>query len=365
MLSIFIAICGIFLTIFFVVGVHEFGHFIIARLMGIKVLRFSFGFGKPLWRWQDKKGTEYVIAALPLGGYIKMLDENEGNVAENDLPFAYNRQPIYKKMAVILAGPVFNMIFAFILYWLLFIIGFTTLVPIIGKITPHSIAANARLQPQQEIVSINHHPVLSWTSVSMRLFFNVGKKGTLTIETKERVSSQEETHLLNLSHWQMDELQPDPLASLGIIPYYNSTEPEKNPIRKIQYSPLIALSHAWQNTYDFTYINLFILEKMLTGSLSTKSLSGPITIFSSAGHALNSGLLPFISFLAFLSISIGIINILPIPGLDGGHLLFQLIECVTRRPVSLRVQFFCYRIGMIFLVILIIQAFVNDLLRFF
>ena len=450
MLSIAIAILGIFLTIFFVVGVHEFGHFIIARLVGIKVLRFSFGFGKTLFHWYDKKGTEYVIAAIPLGGYIKMLDENEGSVAKEELPFAYNRQPLYKKAAVVIAGPAFNMVFAFVLYWLLFVIGFITVVPVIGNVTPHSIAAEAGLKPQQEIVRINNKPILSWTSVAIRLLSSVGEKGQLSIETKDLASSRTETHILNLSSWKMDELQPNPLDSLGILPYAPvippvignisdespaaksklkigdkiisidkkpvkdwmevmmaiATHPEEyipftvmrdkkmqtflvgidsqydyfkkigylgigstfvwpeNLIRKIQYTPIAALSHAWQNTYDFTYINFLIFGKMITGKISVKSLGGPITIFSSAGSALNSGLLSFISFLAFLSISIGFINLLPIPGLDGGHLLFQLIEFVIRRPISLRVQFFCYRLGIILLLILITQALVNDFLRF-
>jgi len=449
MLSFVIGIAGILLTIFFVVGVHEFGHFFVARLVGIKVLRFSMGFGKALFRWHDKKGTEYVIAAIPLGGYVKMLDENEDPVDKSELHLAYNRQPVYKRAAVVIAGPFFNLLFAFLLYWLMFIVGFTVIVPVIGKITPHSIAADAGLKPNQEIVRIDNKSVLSWTSISIRLMPHIGEKSVLTIETKNPVSSHTQSHRLDLSGWQVNDLQPEPLESLGIIPLepvipsvITKIEPNSpaaksslkpadkiisindQPInswneamafitlhpdqsfpftikrngkietffvnigsktryfkkfgylgietqfewplnlrRHVQYRPIEALSHALQNTYDFTYLNFLVFEKMLTGKMSLKSLGGPITIFASAGGALNSGLLPFVSFLAFLSISIGIINILPIPGLDGGHLLFQFIEFAIRRPIPLRIQFFFYRLGIILLFLLITQALVNDILR--
>src|SRR5580693_3341072 len=151
-MDIMISIFGVMLTIFLIVGIHEFGHFIVARMCGIKVLRFSIGFGKPLYHWYDKKGTEYVLAAIPLGGYVKMLDETEENVSSDELHLAYNRQPLYKRIAVILAGPFFNFIFAFVIYWFIFVIGFTTLIPLIGKVLPGSIAANAGLKAQDEII---------------------------------------------------------------------------------------------------------------------------------------------------------------------------------------------------------------------
>jgi regulator of sigma E protease len=449
MITTLISIFGILITIFFVVGIHEFGHFFVARMLGIKVLRFSIGFGKSLFRLHDKKGTEYVFAAIPLGGYVKMLDESEGEVAKEELHLAFNRQPIYKKMAVVLAGSLFNLLFALILYWILFVIGFVTVIPITGKIIPDSIAAQAGLLPNQEIVRINNKPTLTWTSVAIRLTSQIGNKGKFSIETKNLNSPVVIEHKLDITHWHVDELQPDPLKSLGIVPYepdvpavigkispdspavkanlktgdkiisidnksiqnwievmtviaahpdetlpftvirngktekilvsidyqriyfkkigYLGAAPQfefpDKLLRKIKYPPITALSHAFQNTYDFTAINFIILGKIITGKVSFKSLGGPITIFSTAGNALNSGLLPFISFLAFLSISIGIINVIPIPGLDGGHLLFQLIEFVMRRPVSLRVQFLLFRFGMIFLFLVITQALVNDLLR--
>lgn len=449
-MSLIISLFGILLTIFLVVGVHEFGHFIVARLSGIKVLRFSIGFGKPLYRWYDKKGTEYVLAAIPLGGYVKMVDEREENVLASDLPYSFNRQPLYKRIAVICAGPFSNLIFAALLYWLLFVIGFTTIKPIIGEVTPNSIAAMAGLKPQQEILQIDHEPTSGWYAVIIRLFEHAGDQGTLQIQATSPNATQSTNYQLNLASWKMDELKPDPLKSLGIEPYApkipavidviqpNSPAeqaglkpkdqiiaignqsikdwmeivniiafaPEQtlefhiirdkkemtlpvtigvkhaffvkkygylgmmphyvlppNLLRHEQYGPIAAIPKAYSQVKLFTHMNFIMLEKLIEGKVSLKSLGGPLTIFESAGTALNNGIIPFMSFLAFLSISIGIINIFPIPGLDGGHLLFQIIELIIRRPLSERTQILLYRLGLILLMLLIAQAITNDILR--
>jgi len=450
LLNILISIIGIILTILFIVGIHEFGHFIVARLVGIKVLRFSLGFGKALFRWHDKKGTEFVLAAIPLGGYVKMLDESEEKVTKNELHLAFNRQPLYKKIAVVIAGPLANFIFSFVLYWLLFVVGFTSFIPLIGNITPHSLAANAGLKPQDEILDINNKVTRDWNSVVIRLMTYLGEKTQVAIKTQQFNSHTILQHTLDLTHWQMNNLKPDPLKSLGIEPYQpkisliigallpNSPASQsglqindmilsigqqhiKNweqlitfvamhpaetflfkikrqakilslPVtigykydglfqkhgflglspqfkwpagllRKIQYSPLTALAPAKQEVVDFTTLNFQFLGKMLTGKVSLQGLGGPITMFESAGTALNNGILPFISFLAFFSIAIGVINVLPIPGLDGGHLLFYFIEFVTRKPLSLRIQTLFLRLGIIALLLLVTQALVNDIMR--
>lgn len=364
MLNFIIAIIGIILTIFIIVGFHEFGHFIVARMVGIKVLRFSIGFGKTLFRFFDKRGTEYVIAAIPLGGYVKMLDSTEENIPEDQKPFAYNYQPIYKKMLVVLAGPFFNFLLAFLIYWLIFMIGFSSIVPIIGTVQPNSIAAKAHLKPNDEIVSINGKTTLSWTSVMMKLLIYVGDKAQIQFETKQPNRNITEKHTLDLTHWYLDPLKPDPLKSLGITPYQPTTRPWPTSfIRYNQYGPFASIPHAFENTVNYIELNFILLGKMVLGKISLKSMGGPITIFESAGTALTVGMLPFMSFLAFLSIAIGAINIIPIPGLDGGHLLFNFIEWVTRKPLSLKVQFFLYRLGFLLLLLLIIQAFINDFMR--
>lgn len=451
MLSLLISIVGIILTLLIIIGIHELGHFLAARCLGVKVLRFSLGFGKALWRKTDKRGTEYVIAAIPLGGYVKMLDEDEGPVPDNQLHLSYNTQPFYKKFIIVAAGPLSNLILAFVLYWLLFIIGFNSIAPVIGNIIPQSIASQAGLKPNQEIVSVDNKTTTGWMSVIIRILSHTGETGSLPIETKSfNVSSPIYPYTLDLQNWHMDNLKPDPLESLGIVPYeptipaiigkVETNSPaaksqlqigdkitaidgkpiqnwldmltiiEKNPsqqliftldrdakhqvvpvtigyqrdmllkkhgylgimpqfklpegmLRKVQYGPLTAISHAWQNLCDFTFLNLNLVGKLLTGKASLKSLGGPISIFQSAGIALNQGITSFMSFLAFLSISIGIINIFPIPGLDGGHILFQVIEVIIRRPIPQKYLILFYRLGVILLLLLIFQAVTNDILR--
>ncbi|HSW69102.1 MAG TPA: RIP metalloprotease RseP [Gammaproteobacteria bacterium] len=452
MLNLVVSIVGIFITLLLIIGIHELGHFLAARLLGVKVLRFSIGFGKALWSRFDQKGTEYVIAAIPLGGYVKMLEEdNENKLSQNELKHTFSRQPFYKKFIVIIAGPLANLILAFVLYWILFVVGFTSIAPIIGKVTRNSIAASAGVPPNTEIISIDGIPTSSWMGVMIRIMSRTGDTNTLQMKLKPIHQGAAEIYELDLGNWHMDDLKPDPLESLGLEAY----EPEipaiieeittgspaakaglkkddkilalngkkinnwielaseidqhpsenltlniqrkgkifaisvmpdyhrdflfkkhgflgispqfkwpENLLRNNQYGPIAALSRAWQNTYDFTDLNLAIMGKLLTGKMSIQSLGGPLSIFQSAGTALNQGITPFLSFLAFISISIGIINVFPIPGLDGGHLLFQTIEAILRRPIPPVVQEFCYRLGLVVLLLLIFQSIINDVLRF-
>lgn len=218
-MTILVSILGILLTIFFVIGTHESAHFFTARLLGVKVIRFSIGFGKALFRWHDKKGTEYVLALIPLGGYVKMLDENEEAVAADQLPFAYNRQPFYKKFLIVLAGPLVNILSAFCLYWVIFVIGFVTIKPIIGNITPRTIAAEAGLKANQEITGVDHRNITSWTGVLFRVMAHIGNRDSVSIQTEDLSDKKKDSFTLDLSNWHMNELNPDPLASLGIVPY--------------------------------------------------------------------------------------------------------------------------------------------------
>lgn len=448
--NLLLSIVGIIITILLIVGIHELGHFLVAKACGIKVLRFSIGFGKALWKRCDKQGTEYVFAAIPLGGYVKMLDESEGDVPPDQVHLAFNRQAYWKKMAVVAAGPLMNLLFAFVIYWALFTIGFVSIAPVIGNVTKDSIAAEAHLQPQQEIIAIENKPMHNWMSVIVDLLGRAGETRSITFSIQSPGSTTPMPYHLNLTTWHMDDLRPDPLASLGIEPYEPtipaivgnvlSDSPaakaglkSQDEIIKIdnvsmkdyidvvtqvyhhaddtltftvkrnnhlltlpvtighkrtlflqkhgyigissnfewpkallhvnKYSATQALARAGQEVMTFTNLNLIILGKMVTGKISLKSLGGPITIFESAGSALNNGFIAFSSFLAFLSISIGVINILPVPGLDGGHLLFQTIESIMRRPLSQRSQLFFFRLGLAFLLLIMIQALMNDIWR--
>lgn len=457
MLSLFISIISIFITIIFVVGTHEFAHFIVAKMLGVKVLRFSIGFGKPLFRHIGKSGTEYIFALIPLGGYVKMLDELEGKVPKEELHLAFNRQPYYKKFLIVVAGPLMNLLCAVFLYWLIFIIGFVAIKPIIGNVAPNSIAAQAGLKANQEIVAIDHHPTRTWTSVILRLLRHAGNEDTVTIEVKNLANKNANTqitdsHTLELSNWSLEGLNPDPLQSLGIKPFEPSIplkidviakkspaegsllrvgdvitavnqqsiqnweelmsiisqhpdqtldftvnragkaltvpvmlghhtsilmhktgylgigpifEPPATLIQTIQFSPLAAIPHAFQEIWNFTYFNVMIFGKMLTGKISYQSLGGPVTIFETAGKALNYGLIAFLGFLAFLSVALGVINLLPVPGLDGGHILLYTIEAIIRRPLPLNVLVLLYRLGFLLIFLLIFQAIINDISRLF
>ncbi|MDX1902404.1 MAG: RIP metalloprotease RseP [Gammaproteobacteria bacterium] len=364
MVSVSIFILSFLLTILIIIGLHEFGHFIAARLLGVRVLRFSIGFGRVLFSKFDQTGTEYALSAIPLGGYVKLLGEEAGEkVPKAYQAFTFHHQAFWKKFIIIAAGPLVNFVLALFLYWLIFMIGFTSVLPVIGKVTPHSIAAEAGLLPKQEIIQIDHTPVSSWMSVVIRILSHTGNRDTLIVTTRSSLGMTQE-HILNLTTWKMDNLNPDPIGSLGIEVYApkSGTLPP-HMLHHNQYGPVQAFSHAWQNTRDFIWLNFDFILKLITGKVSLQSLGGPISIFSTAGAALHEGLVAFMSFLAFLSIAIGIINILPIPGLDGGHLLFQCIERVIGRPIPDRIMLIAYRLGIVFIILLSIQAIFNDIMR--
>jgi len=367
-LSLLVSIIGIIITIFFVVGTHEFAHFIVARWLKVKVLCFSIGFGKTLVRWHDRKGTEYRLALIPLGGYVKMLDETEAPVKAEESQFAFNRQALYTKFLIVAAGPCMNLFCAFVLYCVIFMVGFTAIKPVIGNVAANSIAAVSGLTSNEEILRVDGSEAMTWTSVMLRLLLHLGNQDVASIEVRNMATMHTSTHSLNLSHWQLNKLNPDPLASIGITPSILPIPYIKVPpylLKKIQYGPMKAIAKAGQEVQDFIYFNAILFGKLITGKLSLESLGGPITIFEGAGSALQYGLLPFMGFLAFLSISIGIINFLPIPGLDGGHLFIYVIESIIGRPIPEKILLLLYRFGFILIFLLVIQAVFNDLLRLF
>lgn len=452
MLAILISVISILVTIFFVVGSHEFAHFIMARALGVKVLRFSIGFGKTIYKRIGKSGTEYVLALIPLGGYVKMLDENEEEVPKSQLHLAFNRQPYYKKTLIVLAGPLMNLLCAVVLYWLIFVIGFVSIKPIIGSVTEHSIAAEAGLHSNEEIVAVDGYRTRTWTSVILRLLRHAGNEDTTQITVKNVNQATLTTRTLNLAGWNLEGLNPDPLLSVGIKPLEpdiplridviakdspaansslqvgdmivainqqpiknwemlmrmirehgdetvsvtvkreNKTktfpvhigyerdllwhkvgylgigprfEPPANLLQPIHFSPIEAIPQAFEEIWNFTYFNFMIFGKMITGKVSLQSLGGPVTIFETAGKAMNYGVIAFCGFLAFLSVALGVINLLPIPGLDGGHVLLQTIELIIRRPIPVNMLIFVYRIGFLLIFLLIFQAIINDIARMF
>jgi regulator of sigma E protease len=365
--AIFVFVAGIFFTIFLVTGIHETGHFLAARFANVGIERFSFGFGPVLFARRDKRGTEYALSLIPLGGYVKLLDEESNtSLSEKQRRFAFSLQPFWKKFVIIAAGPLFNLLFALLLYWIIFMAGFTSILPV-ADIAHDSIAAHAGLAGRIEITAVDGKPVASWTSVIFRIIAHTGDHDTLLLEsrpfaTSKKNQQQPEQHLLDLGTFKMDELNPDPTGSLGLIPWLPKHLPAKM-LHHNQYGPYDAFRHAMQNTTDITRLNADMMIKLFTGKLSLKSLGGPVSIFSSAGHAFSEGAIVFMAFLAYLNIAIGVLNIAPIPGLDGGHLLLQGIEAVSGRRISPRTLTLAYKIGFAIIFIVAVQAIVNDILR--
>ena len=364
-MNVIVPILAILLGITLLIAVHELGHFMVAKTMGIKVLRFSIGFGKPLWIKKTASGLQIIIAAIPLGGYVKMLDEREGPVAADELSKAFNRQTLLKRAAVVLAGPITNFIFAFLIYWLCYTIGITQLKPIIGAITPNSIASQADLPINVTLIKIDNSHVHNWAEVMMALFNHVGSKQPLLVQATH--ADKQELYQLKVNDWTLDPLRPDPLQSLGIEPKLLSRaelETKADIYLQLQRYPFSqAWVVAWQKTYAYLKFNFLITYKLLTGTISLKSLSGPIGIFNGLNLAVKQGLASYLQMLAILSITIGFINLLPLPGLDGGHLGFLLLEKLRAKPLSVAAEVLAFRLGMIALAMLMVQAMTNDLLR--
>ncbi|MEG0067741.1 MAG: RIP metalloprotease RseP, partial [Pseudomonas sp.] len=406
-------IAGTLIALGVLVTFHEFGHFWVARRCGVKVLRFSVGFGMPLLRWHDKQGTEFVIAAIPLGGYVKMLDEREGDVPVDQLDQSFNRKSVRQRIAIVAAGPIANFLLALVFFWVLAMLGSEQVRPVIGAVESGSIAAKAGLGAGQEIVAIDGEPTSGWAAVNLQLVRRLGESGSLQVLVREQGSTADSPRELTLDKWLKGADEPDPIRSLGIRPWRPSLPPvlaeldPKGPaqaaglktgdrlvsldgqalndwqqvvdtvrtrpdtkillrverdgaqidvpvtlaargeskapsgylgagvkaidwppemIREVSYGPLAAIGEGARRTWTMSILTLDSLKKMLFGELSVKNLSGPITIAKVAGASAQSGVADFLNFLAYLSISLCVLNLLPIPVLDGGHLLFYLIE---------------------------------------
>ncbi|MDI2594047.1 sigma E protease regulator RseP [Pseudomonas sp. 681] len=443
-------IVGTLVALGVLVTFHEFGHFWVARRSGVKVLRFSVGFGMPLLRWHDKQGTEFVVAAIPLGGYVKMLDEREGEVPVDQLDQSFNRKSVRQRIAIVAAGPIANFLLAMIFFWVLAMLGSEQVRPVIGAVESGSLAAKAGLSPNQEIVAIDGEPTTGWAAVNLQLVRRLGESGTLQLMVREQGSTADSPRELMLDHWLKGADEPDPIRSLGIRPWRPALAPilaeldPKGPaqaaglrtgdrllaldgqslndwqqvvdivrmhpdtkimlrverdgaqidvpvtlaargeskaptgymgagvkavdwppemIREVSYGPVAAIGEGARRTWTMSVLTLDSLKKMLFGELSVKNLSGPITIAKVAGASAQSGVADFLNFLAYLSISLGVLNLLPIPVLDGGHLLFYLIEWVRGRPLSDRVQGWGIQIGISLVVGVMLLALVNDLGR--
>lgn len=438
------------LTLLLLVTVHEYGHFQVARWCGVKVLRFSFGFGKVLARWHDKKGTEYAWSLFPLGGYVKMLDESEGDVAEEDKPYAFNNKSLLARTAIVFAGPLFNFIFAFVALWLVLVIGMHSLAPMIESVMPGSIAARAGLAPKQEIIALNDIKINSWRDFQYAMMPLIGSGETVRVTVKSLVDGQQKHLSLSLVDWHIDDKKPDPLNSLGIEPFIPSIPPvvgevvpdspaahaglqagddilsvdgkpfndwmflvdyvrarpntqlkveikRKDAVQEIsiltgshqnkgktegfvgmrsqnaewpahwlrteRQAPIEAIGSALKQTIQLTETTFILMGRLVTGRLGLNSISGPVGIAERAGDSGRGGLVSYLFFLALVSISLGALNLLPIPMLDGGHLLYYVLEFIRGKPLSDGVKTIGIYFGMILLFALMFVALTNDISR--
>ena len=453
MLSILQSIIAFIIALGVLITFHEFGHFWVARRCGVKILRFSIGFGKPIYKklfGPDK--SEFVIAALPIGGYVKMLDEREGEVLPEERDRAFNYKPIAQRIAIVVAGPVFNFIFAVFAYWLMFVVGMAGMKPVIDTVADGSLAMQAGLKNGDEIIKVDDQTTPTWTSV-IDIFADriiAGRQVKLLVKTahdSERygflelgrisVDDMASGHLMdklgikpkypplkvmvkqvlengaaeqagfmagdqlvsadgiainNASDWvkyvqqhpqqsisvvvlragqnRRLELVPqritndagDSIGRVGIVVYDDIIKP--NNLQATQsYSIGKALLKGVAKTYEMSIMTLRILGKMIVGEASVKNLSGPISIAQYAGESAGLGLAMFLGFMAIVSVSLGVLNLLPIPILDGGHLMYFLIELVKGSPVSEAVQIVGQQVGVAVLIGLMGIAFYNDIIR--
>ena len=435
------------------VAVHEFGHFWVARKLGIRVLRFSIGFGKPLWRRRfGADQTEFVIAALPLGGYVKMLDEREAPVAPAEVSRSFNRQALWVRSAVILAGPLFNFVFAMAAYWLMFVSGVPGLRPIVGEIAPQSVAEQAGFQEKDELLSVAGKATPSWDAATLELLDaalsgerieisvhspddtqrlliidfsgvpNALDKGGLLgnlglsvwrprlppvidrlvanapaeqagLQPGDRIVSVDTQAIETWSEW-VDYVRAHPEQSsqirvlrgtdeldVTLVPkaveengetigqigaYVRQPEGVQDNMRtEVRYGIVESAAKSVQKTWEMSALTVRTLWGMLSGRASVENISGPISIAQYAGYSARIGLASFLKFLAIVSISLGVLNLLPVPVLDGGHLLYNAIEWVQGKPLSDSAQQFGQQLGILLLLALMTIAFYNDLSRLF
>ncbi len=446
MIDFLINLLAFIVAISVLVAIHEYGHYIVGRWAGMKVLRFSIGFGTPIWTWvRGEDRTEYCISSLPLGGYVRFLDSREGAVAPEDEGRAFDHRPIPARIAVLFAGPLFNFLFAIVAYWALFVSGVPTVVPAVGEVTPGSYAAEAGLEFGDKIIAVGDTETADWeealsgiirqmvatSRVPLVLEDADGRQREATLQVTGDVSRLTEPEMLfeglGFTPWQRPSVVGEvidggsadsagiragdhivavdgvPVATfnklvevvnarpgkpvtivvdrgystieidlvigaeefngrtIGMIGVQSQSPADYYYMRK--YGVLESVPNAVQRMWNQTVFTVSMLGRMIVGDVSVKNISGPINIAQFAGDSAQRGLEPFLRFLAMISISLGVLNLLPVPVLDGGHLLYFAIEAVKGSPLSEAAMLQGQKIGLVMLLGLMTLAFYVDILR--
>lgn len=432
-------ILALIVTIGILVTVHEYGHLLVARWCGVKVLKFSVGMGPSLFSWRGRSGIEYSIAALPIGGYVRMLDAREVEVAPEERDQSFNAKSPWQRMAIAFGGPLANFLLAILVYWLVSVSGESGFAPVIGDVAPDSPMAQAGVPANVEIVAVDGRETPTWQALNMQLVRRLGDSGHVELTTRRPGSDQLSTHRVPIERWLQGQRDPNIIRELGMAPFPavmgevmsdgaaaeagirtgdrilavdgqdiagwgewvqavqrapgealvldiqrgdQQLSLELTPAareledgrsigfvgvgpthRVAHFGPLEAVPRALGQTWDTTVLTLDVLRKMVVGLVSTSNLSGPITIATVAGDSAQSGLETFLAFLALLSVSLAVLNLLPIPVLDGGHILYCVAELIKGSPVSERTQRLGVQIGIVLVASLMLLAIYNDLAR--
>jgi regulator of sigma E protease len=459
-IEVLISVIALLVTLGILVTIHEFGHFWVARRCGVKVLKFSIGFGKAVKTWTGKDGCEYIIAPIPLGGYVKMLGQEDTTVVDSSRLSASQREcsfackPLWQRMAIVAAGPIANFLLAIFVFWLINIsYGVSGIAPVVNSVIEDSIAEIAGLRAGDEILAVDGEETIIWQQVTLQLLARLGETGEITLTVDPADSSRTRELQLPINAWMGSETAPNPVGDLGIIQFEIPADiagivpggaaeaadlqegdevisvdgrsirgwthwveiiraspeltlnvvvqrggistdllmtPETATLddgtvigsigayvqettlaellppemqRQVDYNVLSAIQPALAETWNKSIFVLDSVKKMVVGLISVKNINGPITIAQVAGETATYGLDVYLGFLALLSISLGVLNLLPIPVLDGGHLLYYAIEAVIRRPVPERIQAWGLQLGLLMISGLMVLAMYNDVNR--
>lgn len=449
MISVLWDLASFIVALAILIAVHEWGHFWVARRCGVKVLRFSLGFGKVLWSKKGKDDTEFSLSLIPLGGYVKMVDERIEPVPEPLQHRAFNRQSLWKRAAIVAAGPFANFVFAVFAFWLMFMMGIPGVKPIVGDVKTNSVSYEAGLRSGMQILQLNEKPVQSWEDISYGFVNAIGQSH---VEMQVQSENEPPQHVsLPIGGWTLTPDDPLPFKQLGFAPLSPTIDMTLAKVtpgspadkagliagdrivavndqtisnwddlsKKIQqspdiplqiqilrenhnrsltltparketkervfgfagimpvveplpdkylteqkYGPLAAIEQSIRKTENLVELTVRVVGKLFTGAISVDNLSGPVSIAKGAGDSAGYGLVYFLGFLGMISVNLGIMNLIPLPVLDGGHLLFFGVEAILRRPVSEKVQEIAYRIGAAALISLMAIALFNDFTRF-